>query len=62
MCYSILHGVRRILVQNTGLNEIEQTVYLQGLLGTLAVTICSVPHRKKQVNSLSQQLVSSEHL
>lgn len=46
MCHGTLCGVRRIiLAQNTGFKVIE-TVYLQGPLGTLAVTIGFVPHRK----------------
>lgn len=47
MCHGTLCGVRRIiLAQNTGFNKVIETVYLQGPLGTLAVTIGFVPHRK----------------
>ena len=47
MCHGTLCGVRRILLaQNIGFNKVKETVYLQGPLGTIAVTIGFVPHRK----------------
>ena len=47
MCHGTLCGVRKImLAQNTGFNKVIETVCLLGPLGTLAVTIGFVPHRK----------------
>lgn len=46
MSHGTLCGVRRtILAQNIGFNKVKETVYLQGPLGTLTVTVGSVPHR-----------------